>query len=116
MEYENDIRIRTKKFVVSTIKLTKELKKHNVDYPLVRQILRSGTSIGANVREGKASSSRKELIRYYEIALRSANETDYWMEVLEEGYELKSELMNKDKKELIEISKVLGSIIIKLKK
>lgn len=59
MEYEKDIRIRTKKFAVSTIKLTKELKKHNVDYPLVRQILRSGTSIGANVREGKQAVREK---------------------------------------------------------
>ena len=116
MEYENDIRIRTKKFAVRIIKLTKDLKRNNIDYPLIRQILRSGTSIGANVREGKASSSKKELIRYYEIALRSANETDYWMEVLEEGYELKSDLMKNDKNELLEISKVLGSIIINLKK
>ena len=56
------------------------------------------------------------MIRYYEIALRSANETDYWMEVLEEGYDLKSDLMKNDKSELLEISKVLGTIIINLKK
>lgn len=116
MQYDNDIRDRTKKFAVRTIKLTKELKKNNIDYPLIRQILRSGTSIGANVREAKASSSKKELIRFYEIGLRSANETHYWMEVLEEGYGLDEQLMKNDKNELIEISKVLGSIIINLKK
>ena len=77
MEYENDIRVRTKKFATRIIKLTVELKVKNVEYSLRDQILRSGTSVGANVREGKASSSKKELIRFYEIALRSANETDY---------------------------------------
>ena len=116
MNYDNDIRVRTKKFAVRVVKLTNELKTKNIDYPLRDQFLRSGTSIGANVREAKASSSKKELIRFYEIALRSANETHYWMEVLEEGCELNDELMKHDKNELIEISKVLGSIIINLKK
>ena len=77
--------------------------------------MRSGTSIGANVREVKASSSRKELIRFYEIALRSANESDYWMDVIEEGYTMNNNLMKNDKNELLEISKVLGAIIVKLK-
>ena len=116
MEYENDIRVRTKRFAVRIIKLTQELKIRNVEYPLRDQILRSGTSVGANVREAKASSSRKELIRFYEIALRSANETDYWMEVIEEGYNFNLDLMKSDKSELLEITKVLGTIIINLKK
>ena len=115
MEYEKDIKIRTKKFAVRIVKLTQELKTNNVDYPIRDQLLRSGTSIGANVREAKASSSRKELIRFYEIALRSANESDYWMDVIEEGYGVDSKLMIMEKSELIEISKVLASIIIKLK-
>jgi four helix bundle protein len=116
VQYENDIKVRTKKFAVRVVKLTNELKLKNVDYPLRDQILRSGTSVGANVREGKASSSKKELIRFYEIALRSANETDYWMEVIEEGYDLDINLMKNDKSELLEISKVLGTIIINLKR
>jgi four helix bundle protein len=114
VNYENDIRVRTKKFAVRIVKLTQELKSKNVEYPLRDQLLRSGTSIGANVREAKASSSRRELIRFYEIALRSANESDYWMEVIEEGYDFDG-IMKNDKNELIEISRVIGSIIIKLK-
>lgn len=116
MEYEKDIRVRTKKFAVRIIKLVLELKAQGVEYSLRDQILRSGTSVGANVREGKASSSKRELIRYYEIALRSANETDFWMETIEEGYDLDISLMKNDKSELLEISKVLGTIIINLKK
>lgn len=116
MAYERDIKVRTKQFAVRIIKLTIELKNQNVDFPLRDQLLRSGTSIGANVREAKASSTKKELIRFYEIALRSANETDYWMEVIEEGYDLNNDLIKNDKTELLEISKILGSIIINLKK
>jgi four helix bundle protein len=115
VQYENDIKIRTKNFAVRVVKITSELKSKNIDYSLRDQFLRSGTSVGANVREAKASSSRKELIRFYEIALRSANETDYWMDVIEEGCELSVDIMKNDKKELEEISKVLGSIIMKLK-
>lgn len=116
MQYDNDIRIRTKKFAIRVVKLTNEFKSKNIEYPLRDQFLRSGTSIGENVREAKASSSKKELIRFYEIALRSANETDYWMEVIEEGCDLNTDLMKIDKSKLLEISKVLGSIIINLKK
>ena len=116
MHYEKDIKIRTQKFAVRIIKLCAEFRKGNIDFALIRQILRSGTSVGANVREAKASSTKKELIRFYEIALRSANETEYWMDIIKEGFEIKSEIMEEDKKELIEISKVLATIIINLKK
>lgn len=115
MVYE-DIRVRTKKFAIQVIKQSKEFKLSKVDYPLIDQFLRSGTSIGANVKEGKASSTRKELIRYYDIALRSANEFEFWIEVIEEGYDIRNDKIVSMKKELEEISKVLGSIIIKLKK
>ncbi len=116
MAYEKDIIIRTQKYAVEVVKLTKDFKENRIDFALVNQFLRSGTSIGANVREAKASSTKKELIRFYEIALRSANETQYWIEVIEEGYEFKIDKMITMNKELVEISKVLGAIIINLKK
>jgi four helix bundle protein len=116
MQYEKDIKIRTQKFAIEIVKLFVELKKASViDYVLIRQLLRSGTSVGANTREAKASSSRKELIRYYEIALKSANETDFWFQVIKGGYDM-DERFNKYEKELEEISKVIGAIVVKLKK
>ena len=116
MKYEKDIKVRTEKFAIEIVKLFLELKKENkIDFVLLRQILRSGTSVGANVTEGKASSSRKELIRYYEIALRSANETGFWFRVIEGGHELNGRF-DRLKSENEEISKVLGTIIINLKK
>lgn len=49
------------------------------------QLLRAATSIGANLIEAKASSSRKDFIRFYEIALKSANETKYWLSLLRDS-------------------------------
>jgi four helix bundle protein len=115
MQYENDIRDRTKKFAVEIIKIVVELKKEGVEYPLRDQILRSGTSIGANVKEARVSSSKKELIRFFEIALRSCDETEYWFEVIEMGYDLKKEKFETTKTELKEITKVIAKIIINLK-
>lgn len=57
--YEKDLKERTQKYAVEIIKLTFELKKNKTDFALVDQLLRSGTSIGANVREAKASSTKK---------------------------------------------------------
>ena len=116
MKYEQDIKDRTQKFGVRIIKLCIELRKGEIDFALVRQLLRSGTSVGANVREAKASSTRKELIRFYEIALRSANETEYWMDIIREGYGLTLQRMDDDEKELMEVSRVIATIVINLKK
>lgn len=79
------------------------------------QLIRSSTSIGANITEGKASSSRLEFKKFYEIALKSANETKYWLNLLSDA-KLADEqevliLLN----EVTEIANMLGSGVIKLK-
>lgn len=116
MKYEKDIKERTKEFAVVIVKFAIELKKSGIEYPLRDQILRSGTSIGANVKEARASSTRKELIRFYEIALRSADETEYWMDVIKSGYEMKNDNFEPINKELKEITKIIATIVINLKK
>ena len=103
-------------FAILIIKLSEELKAKRIDIDVVSQIRRSGTSVGANVREAKASSSRKELARFYDIALRSANETSFWIEVLKKGYEFDSELLGKVTSELNQIEKIIAKIIVNLKK
>jgi four helix bundle protein len=95
-------------------KLSNEMKRNKIDFDTVDQIRRSGVSVGANVREGKASSSRKELARFYSIALRSANETDFWFEVITKGYDYKSERLTNCWEDLKQIEKVIATIIIKL--
>ena len=116
MTYEKDIKDWTKKFAVIITKFAIELKKSGVEYALRDQLLRSGTSVGANVKEAKASNTRKELIRFYEIALRSCDESEFWLEVIQEGYDMKMDRFNPIKSELKEITKVLVTIINNLKK
>ncbi|CAN5607409.1 four helix bundle protein [soil metagenome] len=116
MIYEKDIKIWTRDFAVMIVKFTIELKRSGVEYSLRDQLLRSETSVGANVKEGKASSSRRELIRYYEIALRSADETEFWLDVIQRSYEMKNDQFEILNSELKQIMNVIATIIINLKK
>lgn len=116
MEYKKDIREWTLDFAVKTVKCCEDMKRSKIDFDMISQIRRSGTSVGANVRESKASSSKKELIRFYDIALRSANETGYWIEVIKKGYNYDSDLLKNIDGELQQIEKVLGKIIVNLKR
>lgn len=115
MEYKRDIKTWTVAFSVSIVKLTKELEDKTVPFAIINQVLRSGTSIGANVHEGKSSSSEKELIRYLSIALKSANETEYWFKIIKEAYGFDSSTIIECQNELTELQKVIATIIIKLK-
>lgn len=77
------------------------------------QLLRSATSIGANVVEGKAGSSKKDWKNYYSIALKSANETKYWLCLITETLDVPKDKAKDLIKEADEISRIIGSIIVK---
>lgn len=115
MKYQKDIKDWTLDFSISIVKLSTSLKKANIDFDVIDQVRRSGTSVGANVREAKSSISKKELIKYYAIALKSANETDFWFEIITKGYDYKSESLTNCWEELKQIEKVIAKIIITLK-
>ena len=77
----NIIEDKSYRFALSTIKVFRELSSNN-EYVLSKQLLRSGTSIGANVVEGLRAQSRKDFISKMNIALKEANETEYWIRLL----------------------------------
>jgi len=77
--------------------------------------LRSATSIGANIIEAKSGNSRKNLISFYSIALRSANETKYWLCLVRDTLEVDKVEVNNLIKEADEISKIIGKSILTLK-
>jgi len=79
------------------------------------QLLRSATSIGANIVEAKASSSKRDFIKFYEIALKSANETEYWLGLLKDATQADKNKTNQLLVEVEEISKMLGSSLLTLK-
>ena len=77
----------TKAFAVSIVKICNVVKIERGEKVLVNQLLRSGTSIGANIHEGKYASSRLDFINKFQIALKECYETIYWLEIFfETGY------------------------------
>ncbi len=85
MKADNQILIDSKAFALRIIRLYKYLKEDKQVYILSKQLLRSGTSIGANIRESKNAASRMDFISKLNIALKEANETEYWLELLHES-------------------------------
>ena len=73
---------KTKLFSLRVIKLSRYLMEEKKEYILSKQILRSGTSIGANVRERKNAQSKLDFINKLSVALKEADETSYWLELL----------------------------------
>jgi four helix bundle protein len=69
------------------IKFLKSKKWDSLSLVIVKQLMRSSVSFGANVTEAKNSSSRLEFKRYYEIALKAANESKYWICLLRDGFD-----------------------------
>ena len=110
-----DIKIRCYEFSKSVVLFINKNEFKRIHYPLVDQLLRSATSIGANVIEGKSGNSRKNLISYFSIALRSANETKYWLCLIRDTLEVDKLETNKLITEADEISKIIGKSILTLK-
>ena len=76
------------------------------------QLIRSATSIGANVVEGRAGSSKKDWINFYVVGLKSANETKYWLCLIRDTMPINKRKVEELIKEADEISKIIASIII----
>ncbi|MCM8820727.1 MAG: four helix bundle protein [Candidatus Omnitrophica bacterium] len=111
-----ELKLRCYKFSLQVIALVDTLPNKRSIRVIIDQLIRAATSIGANLIEARASSSRLEFKRFYEIALKSANETKYWLGLLKD-----SGLGDKNKidellKETNEISNMLAAGVIKLKK
>ncbi len=103
-----DIKSRTFEFSVQIIELYKFLQTDKKEYMLGKQLLRSGTSIGANVEKATAVQSKKDFIAKMSISLKEARETNYWLRLLKRtGYIKKNELI----KESEEIMNILGAIV-----
>ena len=111
-----DIKKRCFNFSLSIIRLIDSVDIKRIYYSLFDQLLRSSTSVGANVVEARASHSNKDFIKFYEIALKSANECKYWLCILRDGLKLDEKTLNQLIDEANQISKIIASIIIKVKK
>ena len=85
MRADNQILLISKSFALRIIKLYTYLKEEKKEYVMSTQLLRSGTSIGANVRESVNAQSKADFINKMNIALKEADESQYWLELLHES-------------------------------
>ena len=111
----SDVKVRAYKFSLEIIKFVNRFPNKRAFWVMGDQLIRSATSIGANMIEAQASSSRREFVKFYEISLKSANETKYWLSLIKDS---SNEFVFECKKlleEAEEISKMLGSSVLTLK-
>ncbi|MFA7253763.1 MAG: four helix bundle protein [Patescibacteria group bacterium] len=80
-----DLRKRSFNFSLDIIEFLKSLPNNYIDQVLCKQLLRCATSIGANIIEAQAAPSKKDFANFYNISLKSANETKYWLMLIEES-------------------------------
>ncbi len=102
---------KSKKFAVRIIKLYKYLSETKKEFVISKQVLRSGTSIGANVKEGEYAQSKSDFISKMNIALKEAAETKYWIELLSETDYITQEQSESISADCSEIIKILTAIV-----
>lgn len=115
LKFKSDLRERCYRFSLAIIELTNHLPNKRSAWVIADQLIRSATSIGANIVEAKAASSRLEFKKFYEISLKSANETEYWLNLLKDAKLADAVDIDELLDEVIQLSKMLGSSVIKLK-
>ena len=111
MTQNNPIEKRSYLFALRIVKAYKYLTKEKDEYVLSKQMLRSGTSIGAMMREAKFAQSRADFINKASIALKEANETLYWIELLHDSEYIDDLSFNSLHQEADEITSILASIV-----
>lgn len=111
MMSNNLIMDKSKRFAIRIINLYKFLCYEKKEFVLSKQILRSGTSIGANIRESKNAQSNADFISKMNIALKEADETEYWLELLHETEYITDNQFNSLAADCQELIKILTSII-----
>ena len=102
-------------FSIEIIRLCNEIRKDRNLWSIADQLIRSATSIGANVIEAKASSSKRDYIKFFEIALKSANETKYWLILIQESCPNLQDKILKPMREIDEIANIIGAGVLTMK-
>lgn len=111
-----ELKKRVYLYALSIIKFIDNLNKNDFTIQIiVKQLLRSATSIGANIIEAQAGSSKKDFTNFFTYALKSANESKFWLGLLKDSGKGNKDEINKLLQETIELTNILGSSIITLK-
>ena len=111
----DDLRKRTKDFALRIIRMVASLPRSTVSNVIGKQVLRSGTSIGANYREALRASSRKHFASTVAIVLREADETLYWLDLLADANIVKPGKLSLLRKEADELIAIFAATLKKTK-
>ena len=114
-KFKKEFQEKLFEFSKNIIKLAEYLKIKKKPYSLYNQLIRAATSIGANIFEAKSSSSKRDFIKYFDIALKSANETSYWLALIKKCYPKTKNKIEKLENSCDEISKIITSSLLTLK-
>lgn len=109
------LRTKSKEFAKDIVFLCRNLKHNGVESALINQLLRCGTSIGANVHEAQYAQGTKDFISKFEIALKECNESEYWLELLFETNSLTEADFKNFHCKCIELRRMLVSSVTTLK-
>ena len=109
------IQQKSRNFAIRIINCYNYLVSEKHEMVMSKQLLRSGTSIGANTRESKNAQSRMDFLNKLNIALKEADETEYWLDLLHETKYLDDQKYDSINKDCVELVKLLTAIIKKLK-
>ncbi len=108
---KNIIYEKSYSFALRIVKLSNYLKNEHKEFVLSRQVLRSGTAIGALIKEAQFAQSKADFIHKLSIALKEANETDYWINILYDSSYLNKKMYDSLIKDAKEIISLLVSIV-----
>ncbi len=110
MKTDNVVQEKSYAFALRIINLHKFLKNNKNEYDLARQILRSGTSVGANVEEAIGAQSEKDFISKISIAYKEARETHYWIRLLRDSHYIDDRQADSLLSDCTELQRIIGSI------
>jgi four helix bundle protein len=108
---ESIVRDKSYAFALKIVKVYRDLVEVNKEYALSRQLVRSGTAIGALIKEAQHAESKADFIHKLSISLKEANETDYWLHLLKDSNYLNQNVFQICHNDCEELIKLLTSII-----
>ena len=109
------LRDKSKTFAKDIVFLCRKLKDTRIEGVLINQLLKSGTSVGANIHEAQYAQGTKDFISKFEIALKECNESEYWLEMLYETGSISDAEFKKFQCECIALRRMLVSSVTTMK-
>jgi len=115
LKLKTDLKHRAYQYSIKIIEFLDTLPKDTASEVITKQLLRSATSIGANVVEAKGSSSKRDFTNFFSHALKSANESLYWLGLLRDAKKINNAQLKYLLSETKELANILGSSVLTLK-